>query len=926
MAFPLTKLPITVELQINGTWVDISGDVRTQGGTDAIAIGRGIKASGGKLADAATCAMTLDNNSGAYSDRNPLSPYYPYLGLNTPLRVGVAFGTPWLDCPHGVANTAVTPDASVLDIVGDLDVRVDAELAVWGEGVGDGLGLAELIGKYNVTGSQRSWRLVINTSGQIDLTWSPDGTAALTAQSVAVGATPNARLSVRATLDVNNGAGGWTATFYTSATAGTAGPWTQLGTPVTGTGTTAIFNSTATLNVGDIPNLAFDNPARKIFAAEVRSGIAGTVVANPNFETQTVGATSFADTAPSARTWTVTAKAITNVYRRFVGEANEWPPQWDTGGKDVTTPIQASGALQRYTQSKAVLQSALRHSIPSEGALIAYWPMEDGATATQAASPTAGVAPMRTSGFTFAADSTLAGSGPLPQIGAPATMTAAVPAAPAGDWTVACMFNLATLPAAPELMLRVGLSGGTAAAVQFLVGVGVARIQALDSTGAVISTFDSTATAFTSGWARLQISTTTLSGTVNLSAQWTISGTIATFTAPTSFSGTPGRVASLSGSWGSDFGSLRLGHMSVIAAATTTVYSGPDLGWVGETALSRAARIAIEQGVEMSVIGDKTISDKSGPQPIDTFLNTVSSAVQATEGLLYEAREFLGLRARGVDSLYGQPSALDLPYVATPQALVAPLTPAGDLQDRVNDSTVTRTNGSSYRSVIATGRLSVQDPPLGIGTGYDEDVTLNLATDDQPAQHASWRTFIGTFEADRFPQVNISLEKNPALIPAACRIDTGSRMRITPPLLKQLPPDTIDQLVLGYSENISQFSWRIQPACQPYGPYGAVGAYDDGTSHYDSPGCALASPGLTTTATSANVTSTSVADRWADSATYASDFPFDMIIGGERCTVTAITGTTASQTMTLTRAVNGIVKSHLAGEVVALADPRYYGL
>ena len=38
MAFPQSKLPITVELEINGVWTDISGDVRTQGGTDAIAI------------------------------------------------------------------------------------------------------------------------------------------------------------------------------------------------------------------------------------------------------------------------------------------------------------------------------------------------------------------------------------------------------------------------------------------------------------------------------------------------------------------------------------------------------------------------------------------------------------------------------------------------------------------------------------------------------------------------------------------------------------------------------------------------------------------------------------------------------------------------------------------------------------------------
>lgn len=923
MAFPLTRLPITVELQINGVWTDISTDVRSQGGADAISIKRGIGGSGGGVAEAGSCTMTLDNNSGIYNNRNPSSPYYGLLGRNTPLRVSVAYGTPWLDCPHGVANTASTPDAAVLDIVGDIDVRVDAELAVWGEDVDVTSGTTELIGKYNVTGNQRSWRLTVNVAGQLDLTWSPDGTAQLTALSDPIPATPGSRLSVRATLDVNNGASGWTAVFYTSTTAGTSGPWTQLGSPFTLAGVTSIFSGSATLNVGDIPNLAFGNPARKIYKAEVRSGIAGTIVANPDFTAQTVGATSFTDTAPSARTWTVSAGALSNKFLRFYGEVGEWPPTWDTGGKDVTTPITASGILERYNQSKTVIQSALLRTLSTAVHLTAYWPMEDGAAATQAASPILGISPLRATGFNWASDSTLPGSAPLPQLSPPSAMTAPVPPVAVGDWTVACAFNLDTLPAAPTLLMQIGLTGGTATTVQFLVGVGVARVQALDGGGTVLGTFDVAPANFTSGWGVLQISTLTISGTVNLNAQWVMINVPGIINAvPATYAGTPGRVTSVTGAWGSGFADLRLGHLAVFTGSITAVYQDSIDGFDGETASERIARLASAQGVPMSISATGVTSELVGPQPLDTFLNAVTSAAAADEGLLYEAREFLGLRYRSRANLYNVPSALDIPYTtAGPQALVAPLKPVDDLQGVHNDSTVTRTNGSSGRSVIKTGPLSILDPPNGIGTGYDENVTLNLHSDDQPDRHAGWRTHLGTVDEARYPEMNLLLEKNPALIPSVMRMDTGSRVRVTAPLPKWLSPDAIDQMVLGYEENIAQFSWRFAFACQPYSPY-KVGVVEDLVLGRVGPGgLSKLSAGVTSSATSLSVAVTG--ELWRTTGT---NYPLDIRIAGEVMTLTAVSGASSPQTFTVTRSVNGVVKAQLANAVLQLATPSIVAL
>lgn len=892
MAFPQTPLGILVELLINGVWTDVSGDVRSQGGTDAITIQRGITSSGGMLADRGTCSLTLDNNSGSYGSRNPLSPYFGYLGRNTRLRVTAAYGTPWLGVLEGGNQRATTPDAAVLDVTGDIDVRADIEAAVWGDYRGgidnfDAPSYTEICGKW-VNPGQGSWVLLLSDTGQLVVVWSTTGgNFFFAASTAAIVLPPFTRQSIRFTLDVDNGAGGYTATFYTSGTAGTSGPWTQLGSALVGGSTTSIFNSTAPLEVGDLSTMGYQSLAKKIYAVEVRSGIGGTIVANPNFEAQTVGATSFSDTAPSPRTWTAASDVITNRFRRFTGEVSSWPPQWDTGGKDVTTPIVAAGALQRLGQRKAPLQSTLRRRVGAAAGMLAYWPMEDGAGATQAASPIAGVGPMRATGLTWASDSSLAGSAPLPQLSPPSTILGLVPVSSLGDWHVEFVYKLDSLPASPTLMFQVNVSGGTAATIQFLVGVGVARVQALDSNGSVIATFDSTPNNFTDGWGRVQILTSTSGGTVTVTAWWLVIGAPTNWNVFTTYSGTPGRVASVSGSWGSGFADLRIGHVGVMPQSVATAgnpYDSADKGFDGETAAARLARVASEQGISMSVAAHTTDTELVGAQTQDTILSVLQAATQADEGLLHEAREFIGLRYRGRRSLENQSSALDLPYVASPQALIAPLLPVDDDQSTVNDSTVQRTNGSSSRVTVTTGALSTQDPPNGVGL-YDENVSLDLHSDDQTYYHAGWRTHLGTWDEARFPQVNIELAKNPSLIPAASRIDTGSRIRITSPLPSWLPPDAIDELVLGYTETIAQYSWRLSFACTPYGPY-RTGVMDDTTlGRLDTDGSTLALA-ATSSATSLAVETTGgpAMPYWTTSG---AEYPLALRLGGEVVTASA---------------------------------------
>lgn len=87
---PAVAWPVQLraELRLGSTWVDITDDVRA-GRAGDVSIRRG-RADEASQADAARCALILDNRSGRYSPRNPTSPHFGLLARNTPIRVGLA--------------------------------------------------------------------------------------------------------------------------------------------------------------------------------------------------------------------------------------------------------------------------------------------------------------------------------------------------------------------------------------------------------------------------------------------------------------------------------------------------------------------------------------------------------------------------------------------------------------------------------------------------------------------------------------------------------------------------------------------------------------------------------------------------------------------------------------------------------------------
>lgn len=308
-------------------------------------------------------------------------------------------------------------------------------------------------------------------------------------------------------------------------------------------------------------------------------------------------------------------------------------------------------------------------------------------------------------------------------------------------------------------------------------------------------------------------------------------------------------------------------------------------GYAGETAGNRMDRVCAEALVGFASVGDLDDTVAMGPQVDGDILAQLADAAAADMGSLYEPRDTLGFVYRTRESTYNQTPALTISYAA--KEVSPPIEPTDDDQATRNDVTVTRSNGGSARQVLTEGRLSIADPPDGVGP-YENEATLNVASDDQLPDIAGWMLHLGTWDEARYPVVRVDratppVVANPTLSAALLDVDIDDLLVITG-MYSQGIYDNVKLLVRGYTETLGQFSHAFDFNCSPAGPYD-VGVYatDVATtgSRYNPDGCELAEA-LDATETSIDV-SVERGPLLSDD-----DLPCDIMVGGERMTVTAV--------------------------------------
>ena len=143
-----------------------------------------------------------------------------------------------------------------------------------------------LISQWTSGGSGANWYLsAYSGSDFLRFTWSDTGDSGGTTTVYATEPVPFAdggMGGVRATLDVSSG----DVAFYTSTDEGST--WAQLGTTVGGAGATSTGVADVAIAVGGYLSGSL-NTSGTVKRAEVRDGIGGTVVANPDFTQGTIG-------------------------------------------------------------------------------------------------------------------------------------------------------------------------------------------------------------------------------------------------------------------------------------------------------------------------------------------------------------------------------------------------------------------------------------------------------------------------------------------------------------------------------------------------------------------------------------------------------------------------------------------------------------
>jgi hypothetical protein len=163
------------------------------------------------------------------------------------------------------------------------------------------------------------------------------------------------------------------------------------------------------------------------------------------------------------------------------------------------------------------------------------------------------------------------------------------------------------------------------------------------------------------------------------------------------------------------------------------------------------------------------------------------------------------------------------------------------------------------------------------------------------------------------------------LLNAALTLDIGDRIVIVNPP-PELPPDPISLIVQGYTETLGVYEHDMVINCSPESPYEIAILEDPVLGHADTDGSTLAGAYPLGTETTISVATTGAATGSPLWTTNAPDLPFDIAVGGERMTVTNITGAASPQTFTVTRSVNSVVKGQTLGTDVRLWQPMILSL
>jgi hypothetical protein len=898
--FPDGPLGLDVELLLGNTWTSIKGFVKMP-----LTITRG-RADGQQQVGPSTLPMVWNNYDGRFSPRNPVGPYYGKLGRNTPVRASIPADHTHLRLASNDGSSCSTPSSSGLSASGDLDIRIDLDLHDSRQ--------ANLMSKWNDTITGDSWALTLESDGSALFTWYT-GTKNHVANTGIE--TPLGRGALRVTLALSTGL----VTFYTAPSI--SGSWTQLGNTTT-VGATSVLSTSTPVAIG-AGFVTHGTAQGRVYAASIAIG--GATKASPDFTSAVAGGATVTDAQGNVWSLAGTAEYSDRDYR-FSGECAALPQQWDRD--DVWTPVSAAGPLRRASQNNAPLDSALKRGYVRLGgniAPVAYWPCEDGVNAQSIAPAIGGVIMRVNDPPSFAANSDFLCSAPIPTMNG-SSWYASIPKYSGG--TDAVLRFLMEIPSGGEadgsIIAIMNTSGTVRQYVLYYHTGGALQAIGFDKNGTHV--FDTGPIAFGVNGKMLRVSLELRQSGSNINYSFVtiqVGASSGSGFAGTLTSATLGHATKIVMNSTGLLTSTAMGHISFQSTWDSLFdLSKPLNAWQGETAANRFSRLCAEENIPCQIYGAPDNSAMMGAQSVDTLVNLLQECESADLGMMFEPLDIVGLGYRTYGSLCSQSPTATLDYSL--DHLAPPLTPTDDDQYTQNDITVSRPTGSSARAFLNDASpMSISPPPIGVGS-YAASATANVSTDTELADVANWLLHLGTVDEERYPSIVVDLTYR-AMASMFYQV-LGTRLGDMTSIINVpyfLPPDGVKAIVWGQTENLADFvcntTWQTQPESPHEVLIAGSGAVSD--CRADTSGSVLGT-GINATSTSIQVIPASTGNAlWT---TASGDMPFDIIVGGERMTVTNVSGSSSPQTFTVTRSVNGVVKTHSADENVALFSPVYVAL
>lgn len=913
-SFPDADLPLKFEVRFDGTtYVDLSSRL-IQG--QSVSNSRGRPAGAGR-ASAASFGITLDNDDGALTPRNPASSYWPNVRLDIAGRARLrwfldtftrsqtdTWGSDWTNTGtaseydvNGTAGTHTHPTTSVLHFSSTTPAVPTADTAA-------------------------------------TVSWSATAaTASLTARAIVGEDSSNyyeAIASFATTGDV---------TLQLAKRIGGAG--SLIGSPVT----VGTYTPNAHWSVR-IQQPVDDILRAKAWAGDLDIEPDEWTIDTTDPDTDTI---DYAINAISSRREGANSNVspVLSVHEfrvdcdRAWGYTDSWQPDFTTdteGNVHSTVRITLSGSTRRTYQDDQPVRSPLNASMSgvSPGDFIpdVYVPMEGGENATSFASglPDGPAVPILT-WVTPAADSALTGSQPVATLAAGAVQRIPFPLfTDTGRWHVVLFMKIPSAPAALTTYASVKVTGGAAARVDFAISPGAPTVwqsrvyDAADTLLESTSLLTPSSELTTPGDAYGNWFTVVLGLRDGGGGNFKDWGHIGFPFHPGgggggTNTGAPGRPTELL-IYGADAGTSAC-HAALFTSASFDPLTDSNtnldaiVGWVEEQAHERAERFGREQSLPMLIVGDTSAA--MGAQPVGTVEEVLGECEEADQGVLGEHE--LGLSFVTVASRYNQPVTLTIDladYRLRKGDESSVLSPTYDDQNTLTESSVERTGG-------ITAIVSAAEPRSNLR--YNEGFSANLAEDDQAIQLAAFRANRGSVDQMRFAGTPLDLAANPSLIAAWQRATaiSGLGRIVRTGLPAAHAPYDIDELVDGWSETLEPRRWKAVYNGQPAAPY-QVGQYTDSRSRYGAAGTTTAEA-LDTTETGVDITLIAGHPGWVTTASHPACYSPAMLIeiGGERMAASACVSTGAgTYTLAVTRSVNGVVKSHATGAEVFIVDTGIY--